>query len=252
MKLKVELTNLGAELSLNDSDGTGPLKPADDANQEDPRRSYVYAHTDDAGEIFYVGKGEGKRAWSTDRHPLWHRYVEKHLGGNYKVRILQDNLSPTEAETVEAAWIAQCSDSLVNWVNMGRATDFQALERYHKLRDANRVLVQQARAAEKYDPGKAVKMYAQSVEAIPEYAFIEYEKGLVGQLIAEETEELGRRGEIEAIDHLTSCLVKLGRPCEAAQYAKDYFATYRRDLQLSAAQRISKRIASAIARARRR
>lgn len=250
MRFKARLTNLGAELSLDDGDGSRLLKPADDANQENPRRSYVYAHTDSVGEMFYVGKGEGKRAWSTDRHPLWHRYVEKHLGGNYKVRILQDDLSPTEAETVEAAWITQYSDGLVNWVNMGRATDFQALERYHKLRDANRALVQRARAVEKYDQGEAVKMYVQSVEAIPEYAFIRYEKGLVGRLIAEEAEEIGERGEIEAIDRLTGCLVKLGRPSEAAQYAKDYFATYRRDRQLTAAQRISKRIANAIARAR--
>jgi hypothetical protein len=247
MKFTATVTNLGVELSLHDGDGPKPLKPAADANQENPRRSYVYAHMDGTGKIFYVGKGEGRRAWSPDRHPLWRRYVEKHLGGNYQIRILHDNLSAGEAEEVEAAWIAQCSDDLVNWANMGRATDFQALERYHKLRDANRSLIQQAKAIEKRDLVQAVKVYVQAIEAIPGYAFIDYEKGLVGQLLGEETDELGRSGEIEALDRLTMCLIKLERSAEAAQHADNYFPLYRRDLQLAASQRIAKRIEKALA-----
>lgn len=250
MKLTARLTNLGIELSLHDGDGPKPLKPALDANQENPRRSYVYAHMDSAGKIFYVGKGNGRRAWSTDRHPLWRRYVEKHLGGNYQVRILQDNLSAGEAEEVEAAWIAQCSDDLVNWVNMGRATDFEALEHYHKLRNANRALIQEAKAIEKRNVVQAVKMYVQAIEAIPGYAFINYEKGLVGQLLSEEADEVGRSGEIEALDRLTMCLIKLERSAEATQHANNYFTLYPLDLQRAASQRIAKRIEKALGRAR--
>ncbi len=204
---------------------------------------------DDVGNIFYVGMGEGRRAWSIDRHPLWRRYVDKHLGGKYQVRILKDNLSVQEAEEVEAAWIAQCSDSLVNWQNMGRATDFQALERYHKLRDANRSLIQQAKAHENIDLAEAAQMYVKAIEAIAQYDSIDYEKGLVGKLLDEEAQDIGRAGEIEALDRLTMCLVKLGRSTEAANHVSRYFATYRRDLQLSAAQRIGKRIENALARA---
>jgi hypothetical protein len=250
MKLTARLTNLGIELSLHDGDGPKPLKPALDANQENPRRSYVYAHMDSAGKIFYVGKGNGRRAWSTDRHPLWRRYVEKHLGGNYQVRILQDNLSAGEAEEVEAAWIAQCSDDLVNWVNMGRATDFEALEHYHKLRNANRALIQEAKAIEKRNVVQAVKMYVQAIEAIPGYAFINYEKGLVGQLLSEEADEVGRSGEIEALDRLTMCLIKLERSAEATQHANNYFTLYSLDLQRAASQRIAKRIEKALGRTR--
>lgn len=250
MKLTARLTNLGIELSLHDGDGPKPLKPALDANQENPRRSYVYAHMDSAGKIFYVGKGNGRRAWSTDRHPLWRRYVEKHLGGNYQVRILQDNLSAGEAEEVEAAWIAQCSDDLVNWVNMGRATDFEALEHYHKLRNANRALIQEAKAIEKRNVVQAVRMYVQAIEAIPGYAFINYEKGLVGQLLSEEADEVGRSGEIEALDRLTMCLIKLERSAEATQHANNYFTLYPLDLQRAASQRIAKRIEKALGRAR--
>jgi hypothetical protein len=250
MKVTARLTNLGIELSLHHGEGPKPLKPAPHANQQNPRRSYVYAHMDSAGEIFYVGKGEGRRAWSTDRHPLWHRYVEKHLGGNYQVRILQDNLSAGEAAKAEAAWIAQCSDGLVNWVNMGRATDFQALERYHKLRDANRCLIQEAKAIEEHDLARAVNMYVHAIEAIREYAFISCEKGLIGQLVDEEDGELGRSGEIQALDRLTMCLIKLEKPDEAARHAHDYFALYRRDQQSAVFQRITKRIEKALVRTR--
>jgi hypothetical protein len=244
------VTNLEIELSLQDGDSPEPLKPAADASQEKPRRSYVYAHMDSAGKIFYVGKGKARRAWSTDRHPLWHRYVEKHLGGNYQVRILQDNLSAGQAEEVEAEWMAQCSDGLVNWAKMGRATDFQALERYHRLRDANRCLIQEAKAIEEHDLARAVNMYVHAIEAIREYAFIGYEKGLIGQLVDEEDEELGRSGEIQALDRLTMCLIKLEKPDEAARHAHDYFALYRRDQQSAAFQRITKRIQKALVRAR--
>src|SRR5882762_10010038 len=159
MKITTKLTNLGVDLSLHDGKEPSPLKPSADANQESPRRSYVYAHADGTGNIFYVGCGNGRRAWSTDRHPLWHRYVDKHLAGSYRVVILQDNLPPSRVEEVEAAWMGQCSDGLVNWQNMGRVTDFQALDRYHKLRDANRALIQRAMTVEKRDLAEAVKMY---------------------------------------------------------------------------------------------
>lgn len=248
MKVSTRLTNLGIEISLAATDTSQALTPAKDANQESPRRSYVYAHIDEAGNIFYVGKGEGRRAWSVDRHPLWYRYVEKHLGGKYQVRILRDNLSAQEAQDVEAAWIAQCSDRIVNWQNIGRLTDFKALERYHKLRNANRSLIQQAKAHEGCDLAKAANMYIEAIKATAQYASIKYEKGFIGELLDEETEEIGRAGEIEALDRLTMCLVQLERAAEAAEHVNRYFTIYRRDLQLSAAQRIKKRIEKALAR----
>jgi hypothetical protein len=250
MKLTTRLTNLGIELSVHRGEGPKALEPAADADQKNPRRSYVYAHMTNSGKIFYVGRGEGRRAWSTDRHPLWRRYVEKHLGGNYQVRILQDNLSAAEAERAEAGWIAQCSDDLVNWINMGRVFDSKALDQYHKLRDANRALIQEAKGVEKRDLVQAVEMYVRAIEAIPGYAFINYETGLVGQLLADEADELGRFGEIQALERLTMCLIRLQRPAEAAQHADRYFAAYRRDLSMAASQRIAKRIHKALGSAR--
>jgi tetratricopeptide (TPR) repeat protein len=211
----------------------------------------VYAHVDADGKIFYIGKGVRRRAWSPDgRHSLWSRYVEKHLGGSFQVRILQDNLSPEEAEELEAAWMTQCSPGLVNWVNMGRDTDFQALERFHALRNANRALIQQGKAMEKSDLERAAAIYLHAIESIREYAYMSYEKGLVAQLLEEEAAEVGRYGEIEALDRLTISLTKLGRAEDAARHAESYFALYRGDLQRSASVRISKRIEKALARKR--
>ena len=245
MKLSARLTNLGIDLSLHDGDVPKALKPAADANQGNPRRNYVYAHVDGTGQIFYVGMGKGTRAWSTDRHLFWHRYVEKHLGGNYQVRILQDNLSADEAEELEGELIFHCAETLVNW-DSARPYDDEALDRHHKLRNANRSLIQAAKASESSNLQQAVAMYIQAIDAIRAYASIHYEKGLVGQLLDEDAAEFGRNGELEALDRLTLCLIKLGKPAEAAQHADSYFAVYRRDLHLSAAERITKRIKKAL------
>ncbi len=248
MEFIIKLTNLGIEFSSHDGKAPSSIEPSPDADQENPRRYYVYAHLDNAGRFFYIGKGTDGRAWSADRHPLWARYVEKHLNGIYQVKILHDNLSEEEAEELEAAWIAQCSDTVVNWFNMGRQTDFEALDRRNDLRSINLRLIEQAKATEKNNLEKAVSMYIQAIKAIQTYALITYEKGLIGQLLEEETEELGVCGELHALDRLTLCLVKLGRPEEAAQHTDNYFALYRRDLQFGAAKRIEKRVAKALAK----
>jgi tetratricopeptide (TPR) repeat protein len=163
------------------------------------------------------------------------------------VRILRDNLSEEEVEEIEAECIAQCSDTVVNWVNMGRETDFETLDRRNALRDMNIALIQQARNIEKYDLEKAASMYIRAIEAIQNYAFITYEKGLVGQLLEEETVEFGVHGEADALDRLTICLIKLGRPLEASEHTTKYFAQYRRDLEYAVANRIEKRISKALA-----
>jgi hypothetical protein len=241
VKITIKLTVRGAELRIGDAEATA-LKPDPKANQENPRGNYVYAHLDASGKIFYVGKGTGRRAWSAERHPLWHRYVRTRLTGQYQVQILQDNLTTEESERVEAAWIDQTSDQIVNWQNVGRKTDFQALDRYHALRDANRALIVQAKSVEKTDLEQAVVMYLRAIDAIKGYASISYEEGLVAQLLREEADELGQYGELEALDRLTLCLVKLKRLDEAAKQVASYLALYRRDMERAAYRRIAKRI----------
>jgi hypothetical protein len=60
---------------------------------------YVYGHyRADTGEIFYIGKGHGKRAWvrkGTDgRSDWWHRIVNKH---GYTVKLLHEQLTEDNA-----------------------------------------------------------------------------------------------------------------------------------------------------------
>jgi hypothetical protein len=250
MKLKFDTNNLGISIGV-DSDST----PAKDIvrkppNQVKPSGFYVYGHYDLNGSLFFVGKGTGKRAWSKDRHPLWGRYVNHHLSGKYEVRIIADSMSTEEAEKLEAELISKHSDSLVNWQNMGRKTDFKLLGHYNALRDANRRLIQETKGLESTEIGLAVEQYKKAIEKIAEYAFLEFEQGLVGQLLLEEANELGRNGELEALDRLTLCLIKLGKLSEAADQTAEYFSRYKRDLLLKSSEKIKKRIEKVLRRVR--
>lgn len=244
MDISIKITNTGIHIS-DKKNGKIPCRSAT-ANQINPSRYYVYAHEDISGNIFYIGKGTGTRAWSKDRHTLWHRYVKNHLNSEYNVAILEDNLSSAESEEIEGDWITHLGPSLVNWVNFGRETDFKALERFHKLRNANKQLIYEARIVEARDLSLAADMYSKAIAAIQSYATIDYEGGLVGQLLKEESAETGCFGEIEAIERLTMCLIKLKRVREAVQQMESYFKLYLGDLNSAATPRIKNRIEKAL------
>lgn len=57
---------------------------------------YTYAHVrNDTGQVFYIGKGSGRRAWSRQgRSQYWHRVVDKH---GYTVQMLAPWATETEA-----------------------------------------------------------------------------------------------------------------------------------------------------------
>jgi hypothetical protein len=66
---------------------------------------YVYAHIDDNGKVFYIGKGKGRRAWRYDsRGPYWEKYTKKH---GLTVKILFNGLSEDHAFAVEKQQIAK-------------------------------------------------------------------------------------------------------------------------------------------------
>lgn len=244
MKVWSEITSTGIGLRIGDA-ALPRLEQSPNVNQVNPGRSYVYAHCDEKGAPFYIGKGVARRAWNDSRHPLWHRYVERHLAGIYSVRILIDDLSPEQAEEIESKWIAQESEALVNWINFGRKTDFKALEKYHALRNENRELIAATRQLEKSDAELAINAYAQAIVNIASYAMLKTEDGLIGRLLDEERKELGYSGELEALDRLPICLLRLGRGSEAQAVMAQYFADYKADQRLRLAESIKKRVAKA-------
>jgi hypothetical protein len=73
--------------------------------QETPKDFYVYIHRKATnGEVFYVGKGVGRRAWVKERGNLhWQNTVQKH---NYIVEIVQDGLQEWYAFELEKNLIA--------------------------------------------------------------------------------------------------------------------------------------------------
>jgi hypothetical protein len=71
---------------------------------------YVYAHKTisprKAGEVFYIGKGQRRRAWlATGRNPHWQRVASKY---GFSVIILADGLSEKAAFDLEKSIILIC------------------------------------------------------------------------------------------------------------------------------------------------
>ncbi|MCG2432112.1 hypothetical protein [Aequorivita xiaoshiensis] len=66
------------------------------------KEHYVYIHLNPkTNEIFYVGKGKGHRKSSkTGRNRKWNEYVQK-LNGQFKILVLQNNLTEIEALELE-------------------------------------------------------------------------------------------------------------------------------------------------------
>lgn len=70
---------------------------------------YVYAHIKRTNnDIFYIGKGKGKRAWIIKgRSKYWNNIINKH---EYYIKILKENLSETDALILEKQYISQLNN----------------------------------------------------------------------------------------------------------------------------------------------
>jgi hypothetical protein len=88
--------------------------------------AYVYGHyRKDTKELFYVGKGTGKRAWSErHRNRYWKNVVNKH---GFNVKILHDNLTDEEAFNKEKELIAEVGlENLTNMLDGGQGLSSEA------------------------------------------------------------------------------------------------------------------------------
>lgn len=236
-------------LTLNLKDGAFELNqpefdPKFIAGKENlnPKNTYVYGHYTNDGKLFYVGKGINKRAWKKDRQLIWKYYVENHLKGDYKIRIIDEGLSDEDALNLEDKIISRFGTSLVNWINYGRDQDFKALDHYWKLRNANDELAKTAIALEKTYPEKSIEIFRKVLASVMEYEGIVYEAGLIGDLMKEIKDQEGYRGNLHALDRITFMLCNLGKFDEAYIESQRYFINFKKDFSSSAAQKIIKRV----------
>lgn len=87
---------------------------------------YVYVHKKaDTGEVFYVGKGKGKRAYTKDsRNPHWRNIVAKH---GFEVRIVAEGMTNEEALLLEVQQIANALSDGCILANVTKGGDFNPM-----------------------------------------------------------------------------------------------------------------------------
>lgn len=182
------------------------------------KRFYVYVHKDIHGNIFYVGKGSGRRAWSKSRDEIWRKYVDR-IGGNYEVEIIQSDLTEQRALDKEWSLISQIGEQLVNWQNPGRGFDYDNISTFHKERDANRRFIEETkRNIEPIDLSRAVEYYLQAWDCMRRYESLVRETGLVAELTPK-----FKNGDPEIIDRISLCLLRLKRFEELISVTNCYF-----------------------------
>jgi HIRAN domain-containing protein len=230
---------------------------------------YVYVHKDPDGNVFYVGKGTGQRAWSQDnRDAVWHRYVSEKLGGRYEVEIIKNELKEEEALELENEVMLKQGDRLLNLgkpvgamtVNVSidkegklkfetisqpsnanstdSKTKLEETEHYCELKKNNKAFVAATKAFEKTDLETAAKRYREALLKMKEYEELgrrlARSPGLRG-----EYENFPKRGDIGLLNRLTLCLIKLNRGTDAKREAEQYFADFPDDRDTSAAKAIT-------------
>lgn len=94
---------------------------------------YVYLHKKQNGDIFYVGKGKGNRAYKNSRRSdLWNYTRDKH---GLIIEIYRDNLSEKDALALETELIKKLgrvdlgTGNLVNFTDGGDTTNLSSISR---------------------------------------------------------------------------------------------------------------------------
>jgi len=212
-------------------------------NQENPQGYYVYAHFN-KDKPFYIGKGIKRRAWSGKRHLYWRHYVDNYLNGEYQVIILEDNMTDDDAQYLEDKLmrVDSLAGQLVNWINMGRKTDFKKLDYVNQIYASNKVLIKDARKLEKENLDMAIEQYMKAFSNLKDYAFIETDGGLLGDVKTSYAKQNGYSGNINILNRITICLKKSGKRNEAKLFTENYFDLFKADLGLKQSTAIKKRV----------
>lgn len=218
------------------------------------RRFYVYAHKDQDGRYFYIGKGTGRRAWSRNRDQIWQRYVAERSGGTYEVEILADGLLEGEALAMEDRLISEYRQQLVNWsggsisikLTIGldgeitfhddaaererRQERYDMSDAYWTRRKESQRLNAEAKALQKNNPEGALDLAKQALALVYEYGdiIVPHEVALV-----EELYERTKAGDVEVIYRMTLILKDLGQDEKLVEVVDDYLKKFPDDKNLS-------------------
>lgn len=240
----------------------------------DPFRFYVYAHIDWEGKVFYIGKGTGERAWSTTRDHIWKRYVSERTFDIYSVEILEEDLTESEALSLEERLITEYRQQLVNWQggtfddpgpglgeSLGlyppenplsrRAMDeraaaiFDLSRKYQALRAEARALAARAKDLQATNPEAALSLSARAFELERDYTAIHvpHPVPLVEDLMLPSS-----CGDIPILHRHIQILKKLGRFADIVDAVDAYLAVHPDDRDRKAMQPILANRAAALAR----
>jgi hypothetical protein len=96
---------------------------------------YVYLHKELDGTIFYVGKGNGTRAYSKSNRGLkWNNHIKSI--GDYTVEIAYDNLTENDALDIEESLITEIGlSNLTNIMGRGYVMQRDYLKAQQSLND---------------------------------------------------------------------------------------------------------------------
>lgn len=132
---------------------------------------YIYGHyTADTDELFYIGKGSGRRAWSTSgRNKYWKRKVKKY---GLVVKLLHTDLEESIAFELEKQLITEVGlDNLTNIIEGGDGPTSDDMKRiYHtpemkrKAKQAGRTRAQDPQWKTRHD--EAMRRNAQKPEVL--------------------------------------------------------------------------------------
>ena len=243
MTININFFNIFRKPKIKESKAFSLLDKYGKCSQNNPQGYYVYAHFN-KDMPFYIGKGIKRRAWSRRRHLYWHHYVDNYLNGEYQVIILEDNMTDDAAQYLEDRLMRMdcLGEQLVNWISFGRKTDMKKLEYVNLVCNSNKVLIEDAHKFEKENLEMAIEQYMKAFSNLKDYAFIEPDGGLLGDVKTSYAKQNGYRGNINILNRITICLKKAGRKEEAKLFTENYFDLFKADLNLSKSKAIIKRV----------
>jgi tetratricopeptide (TPR) repeat protein len=185
-------------------------------------RYYVYVHKGLDGTVFYVGKGIGDRAFSKDRQPEWHYYVEKILNKQYDVEIVKDGISEEDALRIEDALLAEHAATIINRQNMHAPVDSRKLIDYS---DTIRAYSDTFRFAQRLDKeGKYKEAHEKYETAYNLYtkamSLNDYDHG-ARRLLPKE-----RIAPTQLADSYSKCLAKQGLHQQVVMFYERFFSDF--------------------------